>query len=53
MLKETYYIVVMGNTFTKYSEELDYYPNEKKIEDFIKKYNGVSAKIEKRYKYIN
>lgn len=49
MLKEAYFIVVMGNTSEWYSEEWDHNPSEEEIESFIKKYNGVSAKIEKRY----
>jgi len=54
MIKEIYYVVVMGNTSEWYSEELDHYPSEEEIESFIKKYKGgVSLKVEKRYKYIN
>ncbi|MFJ7724621.1 hypothetical protein ACIQXV_00520 [Neobacillus sp. NPDC097160] len=54
MIKEIYYIVVMGSTFERYSEELDHYPSEKEIEGFIKKYKGgVSLKVEKRYKCVD
>ncbi|UYT88867.1 hypothetical protein [Priestia megaterium] len=51
MLKQTYYIVVMGKTSIKWNQELDYYPTEEEIEKFIIEYQGISAKVETRYKY--
>ncbi|MCM3255466.1 hypothetical protein [Priestia aryabhattai] len=52
MLKQTYYILVMGETSIKWNQELDYYPNEEEIEKFIIQYQGTSAKVETRYKYL-
>ncbi|MGG2085517.1 hypothetical protein ABFY59_00555 [Priestia aryabhattai] len=51
MLQQTYYIVIMGKTSIKWNQELDYYPTEEEIEKFIIKYQGISAKVETRYKY--
>ena len=52
MLQQTYYIVVMGKTSIKWNQELDYYPTEEEIEKFIREYQGISAKVETRYKYL-
>lgn len=51
MLQQTYYIVIMGKTSIKWNQELDYYPTEEEIEKFIIEYQGISAKVETRYKY--
>jgi len=52
MLQQTYYIVVMGKISIKCNQELDYYPTEEEIEKFIREYQGISAKVETRYKYL-
>lgn len=56
MLKETYYMIAMGELTAKYSQEIDHYPSEQEMEEFTKKYkeyNIVSVKVEKRYKCIS
>ena len=52
MLQQAHYILVMGETSIKWNQELDYYPTEEEIEKFIIQYQGISAKVETRYKYL-
>ena len=56
MIKEIYFVIAMGETASKYSQEMDHYPSEQEIVEFAKKYkeyNIVSVKVEKRYKCIS
>ena len=49
MLQEVYYIVVIGN-FERDPIECESYPSPEKIVEAIKRLDGKTARIEKRYK---
>lgn len=48
MLKEKYFLTVIG-TFEKGTLEYESHPTDTEIKESIKKLNGTSARIEKRY----
>lgn len=49
LLKERYFLVVLGSSFEKNTVEYDRHPTKEEIVEEIKSVNGESARVEKRY----
>lgn len=51
-MKKLYYLIVCGSNYERAAIECENYPTEQEIITAIKKYQGISARVEERYKLL-